>query len=94
MFEWLEGIEDYFNQVGASLSTILTDLQTLIDNLNAYITFSTYYIFGSGIAIIVLLIMCASLLSGQAKILKQNNYIIQMLESDSEEGEEKDGEYS
>lgn len=87
MFEWITSIENYFTELGDSVNTLIYDMQTLINNLNAYITLSTYYIYGSGFMIIVLFFM---LINNAGKLNKSNikleqqekdlEYIIELLE--------------
>lgn len=81
MFEWLESVQDYFDQVGASIDATLTDLQILIDNLNVYIKFSTYYIYASGVVLVVLLVMGFAIMSKLNTIMINQQLIQEAIRS-------------
>ena len=48
--EWIDGFVEFTNDLSVSL-------QELIDSLQSFIQFSTYYIYGSGLLLIILFFM-------------------------------------
>lgn len=63
MMEWLDSINEYFNDLGAAVNTIYTDL-------NSYITLSKVFMV---VAILLIILIAALVWSLHTKIDKLNN---------------------
>lgn len=97
MFDWLDGffesVSEDVQYITSYLDDIAGGIDNLIDNLNSYIEFSTYYIWVSGIVLGVLFIMLCVVLNNQKKLKEQNESILKKLETLEPKGEKKNAEY-
>lgn len=92
--DWLSAwFEDFFGAVSDDIQSLFdgmnevtASIDSLIQNLNTYIEFSTYYIYLSGVILTILFCMGCAILGNQKKIKEQNCDILKLLGS-KEEGD-------
>ena len=93
MLDFVEWLEECIVDIGQSAYDIVENTEILLENLNNYIEFSTYYIWVSGIILGVLFIMLCVVLNNQKKLKEQNESILKKLETLEPKGEKKNAEY-
>jgi hypothetical protein len=84
MGEWLQSIQDYFNQVGDSVNTLMSDVQNLVDEVHAAIQVAQAYMVFSTILLVVLFIAVGALIANLRRMEKKLDLLCEKYEKQGE----------
>jgi hypothetical protein len=76
----VDSLVDYIAGFGDNLNLLVEELQLMVNSLNDYIMLSTYYIWLSGVVLLLLFVFSIATLKNQALIKRQNQHIIEQNE--------------
>jgi len=81
MFDWVDNVFDWFYAIGEAVDELIYNYNIMVIELTEYIRFSTYYVYGSGVMLIILFLLLVS----QGRRLKRIEKVLEDFVSNTHE---------